>query len=477
MSHRFKLFRELASSVRLRPFDTSTPRGRSKERHRRVLLTGGSALLAKVIAVATSLVTIPLTLSYLGSERFGLWMTISSFVTILGFADFGIGNGVLNAVSDANGKEDPAAIRNAVSSALALLTGVAVLIFAVFFCLWSSTDWGHFFNVTSALARSEAGPAIAIFIGCFALNIPADVVQRLQLGLQEGFISKLWQLAGSIVGFVGVLIVIHFRQGLPWLLLALAGAPLLVTIVNNVVFFGWTRPDLRPARRGISLATMAYITRLGALFFVLQVVVAVAFSSDNFIIARVLGANAVTQYSITAKLFSLTALGLSMFLGPLWPAYGEAIARKDFEWVKKTLIRSTSAAVAIATTISLLLLLLCPWILQVWVRRPLTPPFLLLLGLAVWSVLDAAGQSISMFLNGANVIVPQVAIASIFAVGCLLLKLFLVLRFGPVGVPWATLISYTLLSAVPSVFIIPRAISLAHRDSGQTNQISETLHL
>ena len=124
-----------------------------------------------------------------------------------------------------------------------------------------------------------------------------------------------------------------------------------------------------------------------------------------------------------------------------------------------------------------LLLLAGPWILHVWVRRPLTPPFLLLLGLGLWSVMDAAGQSVSMFLNGANLILPQVVIASIFAVGCLLLKLSFVHRFGFVGVPWATLITYTLLSAVPSAFIIPRAISLARRDSGQANQMSETLHL
>jgi O-antigen/teichoic acid export membrane protein len=477
MAQMFKLFRELASNVRVKPFDTSTPHGRSKERHRRVLLTGGSALLAKGIAVATSLITIPLTLNYLGSERFGLWMTISSLITILGFADFGIGNGVLNAVANAHGKEDPAAIRDAVSSAVVLLAGIAIVIITVFFWLLSSTDWGHFFNVTSLLARSEAGPATAIFVSCFALNIPADVVQRLQLGLQEGFVSKLWQVWGSVVGFLGVIIVIYFRQGLPWLILALAGGPLLITILNNIVFFGWMRPALRPDLHGISLDTMAYIARLGALFFVLQLVVAVAFSSDNFIVARILGPDAVTRYSITAKMFSFTALGLSMFLGPLWPAYGEAIARKDLDWVKKTLIRSTCAAVAIAATVSLLLLLAGPWILHVWVRRPLAPPFLLLLGLGLWSVMDAAGQSVSMFLNGANTVLPQVVIASIFAVGCLLLKLFFVHRFGFVGVPWATLISYTLLSAVPTAFIVPRAISLARRGSRKQNRMNEILPL
>jgi len=51
-------------------------------------------------------VTVPLTLNYLGSEHYGLWMTISSVSVMLGFADLGIGNGVLNAVADAYGRDD-----------------------------------------------------------------------------------------------------------------------------------------------------------------------------------------------------------------------------------------------------------------------------------------------------------------------------------------------------------------------------------
>ncbi|MGA7315646.1 MAG: hypothetical protein WBX22_16905 [Silvibacterium sp.] len=84
--------RDALSHSRLSPFDTSTPEGRSRERHHCALLTGISALLAEVIAVSTSLVTIPMALHYLETEQFGLWMTISSVVAILGFADFGIGN-------------------------------------------------------------------------------------------------------------------------------------------------------------------------------------------------------------------------------------------------------------------------------------------------------------------------------------------------------------------------------------------------
>jgi O-antigen/teichoic acid export membrane protein len=459
--------RNALSHLRLSPFDTSTPEGRSRERHRRALLTGISALLAKVIAVSTSLVTIPMVLHYLGTEQFGLWMTISSVIAILGFADFGIGNGVLNAVADAYGKDDLEEIRGSISSAFALLSLIAIALLAMFATIYPLVNWGHFFNLSSQLARREAGPAIAVFFVCFALNVPADLVQRLQLGLQDGYISKLWQLVGSIAGLAGVVLAIHFRLGLPWLLGALAGAPLLVTIANNIAFFGWMRTDLRPSLKLVSGTVARRIARLGLLFFVLQLVVAIAYSSDNFVVAKLLGPDAVTRYSITAKMFSLISLGLSMFLGPLWPAYGEAASRGDIHWVKQTLVRSTATAVLIAAAASAALVTVGPGILRLWVHRPIAPSFMLLLGLGVWSVMDAAGQSLAIFMNGTNTIVPQLIVATLFAAACLPLKIFFIHRVGVAGVPWATFISYTLLNALPCAFIIPRIVrSLAKRQTG-----------
>lgn len=468
--------REAVSHLRLRPFDTSTPGGRSRERHRRALLTGISALFAKIISVSTSLVTIPMTLHYLGTERFGLWMTISSVVALMGFADLGIGNGVLNAVADAHGQENVEEIRRSVSSAFALLSAVAVLLLGAFSTIYGSVNWGHFFNVSSELAGRESGPATAVFVICFALNVPADVVQRLQLGLQEGFISKLWQLAGSIAGLAGVILVIHLRLGLPWLVGALSGAPLLVTVANGVAFWGWMRPDLRPGLKLISRPVMHRIARLGVLFFALQVVVAVAYSSDNFVVAKLLGPDAVTRYAVTAKMFSLISLGLSMFLGPLWPAYGEAASRGDLVWVKRTLIRSTVAASLIAAAAATFLVLLGPAVLQFWLRQAISPPFLLLLGLGLWSVMDAAAQSVAMFLNGVSVILSQAVVASIFACGCLALKIYLVRRFGITGVPWATLLSYACLSAVPFAILVPRVLASLKRDPHRQVQNAELLN-
>src|SRR5574341_1512330 len=85
----------LARIVRLAPFDTTTVEGRSQERYRRLVLTALAQAGSRGLLALTLLAAVPLTLGYLGQERYGLWATISSFLVLLQFADLGIGNGLL----------------------------------------------------------------------------------------------------------------------------------------------------------------------------------------------------------------------------------------------------------------------------------------------------------------------------------------------------------------------------------------------
>jgi O-antigen/teichoic acid export membrane protein len=428
---------------------------RGTERNRRAMLTGSVATVARVVQIGTSLITVPLTLKYLGNERFGLWMTISSVLAMAAFADFGVGNGVLNTVSKAVGKDDLKGVRKAVSSGFAILSSIAVLLLLAFFSVFRFINWGDFFRVTSPLARLEAGPALAVFATCFALNISMDVVQRVQLGLQQGYRYSLWQLCGSMVGFIGVLFGIWLHVSLPVLVVAIAGAPIFATTLNAIHFFGFVRPDLRPTISLVSRPVIAQIARLGGLFFVLQMVAAVSYSADNFIIARTLGAVNVPEYSIPQRMFAMITMMSAMFIAPLWPAYGEAISRGEMKWVRHTLSRVLLIVLGASCVASSLLLLLAPTLIRWWVGSRIHPPFLLLLGFAVWSVIECCGTALAMFLNGAAAVRFQIYLSVSFGVVCVTVKVLFARRFGLVAVPWSTIISYLLIEAIPWIFFVP----------------------
>jgi O-antigen/teichoic acid export membrane protein len=411
--------------------------------------------LARVVQIGTSLITVPLTLKYLGNERFGLWMTISSVLAMAAFADFGVGNGVLNTVAKAFGKDDMEGVRKAVSSGFAVLNTIAVLLLLSFFSIYRFVNWANFFRVYSPQARAEAGPALAVFAICFALNISMDVVQRVQLGLQQGYRYGLWLMCGSVVGFIGVLTGIWFRVSLPVLVMAIAGAPIFATALNAVHFFGFVRTDLRPTWGLVSRDVISQIAKLGGLFFVLQVVVAVSYSADNFIIARTLGAVNVPEYAIPQRMFGLIAMMSSMLIAPLWPAYGEAISRSDMKWVRHTLKRSCLIVFGATSAASFTLLILSHRLIHWWVGSRIHPPFILLLGIAIWTVVSCCGDALGVFLNGSSVIRFQVIVASAFGIGCLATKVILIRQFGIIGIPWATVLAYLVLNAAPFIWYLP----------------------
>jgi len=452
------ILRETRKDLQSTAMHSSDPALRSAARHRRAAVTGITSGISRAVRIGVSFITVPLTLHYLGNERFGLWMTISSVLAMAGFADFGIGNGVLNTVSTAFGKDDWEGIRGAISSGIAVLTLIGAALVAFFLSIYSFVDWGNLFRATTADARAQAGPAMLVFVLCFALNIPLDVVQRTQLGLQQGFLTNLWEIFSSVLILVGIVAVVNFHLSLAALVVAFAGAPVLGTWMNAAFFFGVSRRDLLPQWRLVSRKIIQKITTLGGLFFVLQLVGAVSYSADNFIIARILGVADVTVFSIPQRMFSVITVVVAMLMMPLWPAYGEAISRGDMHWVRHTLSRTLLGVFAFASIVSAMLLVFSNKLLLWWVGPGIHPSFLLLLGLAVWAVLSNCGNTLAMFLNGAGIVKFQVIVATIFGIGCLLVKILLTRHYGIAGVPWATVITYALLTVLPCAWYVPRLL-------------------
>jgi O-antigen/teichoic acid export membrane protein len=260
------LLQQYAGILRLKEFDTSTTEGRSRERYRRVALTAVSSAGAKIIAILTMLVAVPLTLHYLGSERYGMWMTINSIVAMMGFTNLGMGLGVMNSISEAQGREDRQAAVSYVSSGFLMLSAVALVLLIGFAVAYPVIPWQRVFNVTSRQAVREAGPAMAIFIACFAVNLPLGMVQQVQYGYQEGFINSLWESAGKVLGLMGLLLVIYLQAGLAWLVLALAGAPVLAWLLNSIVCYGFSRPYLRPSLQNYQGASARKVFHTGLFF-------------------------------------------------------------------------------------------------------------------------------------------------------------------------------------------------------------------
>lgn len=408
-----------------------------------------AAGLSKAISIFVGLISVRLTLEYLGTDRYGLWMAISAVIAIFGFSDLGLNNGLLNGIAKAYGRGDRRMAQQYVSSAFFILVAVAVTLGAVFAIAYPWVPWDSLFRVRSAKAASEIGPAVSVFAACFLFNIPAGIVSRIQSGYQEGFVSNLWAALGSFLSLLALLVVIHSHGSLPLLVLAMAGAPTLALVLNSVVHFGVQRPWLIPSLRYVKFGTSKDLLHRGSLFFVLQLAGAIGFSSDNVVLARVIGPEAVAQYAVPWKLFSLVAMLSSFFVAPLWPAYGEALERQDHRWIRRTLFRSLMIAAGLSAILSAALVTFGNSILYFWVGARIHASPALLAGLGVWSVISAVSMAIAIFLNGLGLMRFQVIVACVGAPLNLGLSLYLTRRIGIPGVVYGSILSQLAVCLIP----------------------------
>lgn len=437
------------SVLRFKPFDTSTEDGRSKERYRRVVLTAGGSFVNKGVTLLTGLISVPLTVHYLGAERYGLWMTISSAVAFLTFADLGLGNGLLNAVSKADGLDNRTSATTAVSSAFFMLSGIAISLFAIFWITYPYVPWGRVFNVTSDVAISESGPAMAILVLICLINMPLGIIGRIQMGYQEGYKNQLWLSLGALLGLAGVLIAIYLKAGLPWLVLAISGGPLLATLMNGFHLFAFSRPHLFPKWRHFNLANSKNLIGVGMIFFLLQFFTLLSSSVDNIVIAQVLGASAVASYAITKKLFMIMQIN-QFIIQPLWPAFGEAMARKNYKWAKKTLTRTLKFSLSTGMLTALPLLIFGKSIISFWVGPELVPSSALLVGFFFYVFLVNYGGTMSVFLNSGSLVGKQCVFVGMAAISSVILQIILAGPWGTIGVIWAILIGYSLFYVIPA---------------------------
>lgn len=434
------------------PFEIDTEEGRSKERYRRILWTTLASAFSKLTGVLTSIVSIPLTFNYLDSERFGLWMLFNTLVVFFNFADFGVGYGLLNSIADAKGKDDQNAIQRYIASGITILWAISLLLIVTFFAIYPFIEWEKVFNVSSQLAINESYSAIIVFAICICLAIPLNIIQKIQSALQRGFAANLWQGIASLTSFIGILLSVYLKLNLMWLVFSLLGLPLLINLLNNIWFFYLSRNRLILNIQLSHWNIIKEILNKGSLFFVVYFFGAVAISMDNLLIAQWLGASAVSNYAVTEKLFSFISLIILLFILPLWAAYSEAFARGDQTWIKKTLKRSILMSLGISSCLSLLLVMFGERLIWLLMNKNVDIPVMLLIGFGIWKIVEAIGMTLSIFLNGANMIHQQ-AIASIFwAFASITIKIILIHYFGIIGVIWGSWIAYTFFILFPFIY-------------------------
>jgi O-antigen/teichoic acid export membrane protein len=318
------------------------------------------------------------------------------------------------------------------------------------------------FNVVSEPAVREAGPAVMVFVACFLLNIPLGIVQRVQMGAQEAYVSSLWMIAGQLVALAAVLAAIRYQAGLPVLVLALSGTPILIALLNGIDLFGRRRTELRPRAAWISWRSARSIMGEGGWFFALQIIATCHYAADNIIIARVLGPGMgpeeVSRYAVVMKLALLFPALTSMWLVPLWPAVSDAMGRRDWPWIRRTFRFALLASTLFNGLAGISLILFGRTVFRLWIGDEPVIPIGLLTGFGLFLLVSGLTGPMAMFMNGLKILRVQVVMGFVMAVASIAARIYFARSDGATGVIFSNAVVQFLAITLPSLFLLRRML-------------------
>ena len=428
---------------------------RAQERLRKIIKTAWSGLFTRLITIGVSLVMVPMAVHYLGKEQYGLWVAVSSLVAMLAFLDGGAGNAVINMVAHASGVKKNS-LAKIVSTAFYSLMVLALLGCLLFLVACPFVSWRKLLGVSESASLSDLN-IVVITVGLFFfLSIFTTLVGKIQRGLQEGNLDNFWTGVGAVLSLLFVYVAIQTDAGLVGFVIAFLAGSMLAYLASNVHYLFFYRKDLRPRLANMDRAVAKELFAVGGMFFVLQIAGAIQAQADNVMIAYMLGAASVTNYAICMKLFLIVPMLFSLIVTPLWPAYREAIASGDMQWVKRVFISSMRGALLFSIPLAFVLVALGGKIIELWVGPETVPSADLLVGCGIWLVLMTIGNTLGVFLNGLQLIKIQLIVATSSAIMNVLLSIWLIQLVGVTGAVFGSIISYVIFVLLPYFFIIKK---------------------
>ena len=106
-----------------------------------------ASLVMKGISILISLQVVPLTIGYINSTKYGIWLTLSSIIAWLSYFDLGFAHGFRNRFAEAKAKGDMKLAREYVSTTYTVLFLLFSVILMIVLIVNKYLNWSAILNI------------------------------------------------------------------------------------------------------------------------------------------------------------------------------------------------------------------------------------------------------------------------------------------------------------------------------------------
>lgn len=400
----------------------------------------------KILGMGLSYISIPLFLKYLGEKDYGLWMVIFSTISWIFMFDLGIGNGLRNKLTQCLVEGNLLDAKKYITTGYIILSFIALIILSV------GILGIQIFNIKELLSLdgySEIFLKKLISI-VFIITILSFIVGLYKVLYAAEHNSTIGNFSNLIFQGIFILLLLTLKKVNLISLISIGiiypGLNLIIDLVLTIRYFKKHR-ELIPRINYFDRRKIKSIGGSGLEFFIIQVSMLVILTTDNIIITRLLGLEAVTPYNIVSKLFQIFLIFSGIILTPLWTLFLDAYLKKDKKWIQN-IFKKLNFLYLILCIIVFLTIFLAPILMKVWLQKTIEFPKYLILFWGLFILIRVYGDIYMYFVNGIGKIKLQTILYVSGALVNIPLSIYFVksLNLGSSGVILATNISMLPLS-------------------------------
>jgi O-antigen/teichoic acid export membrane protein len=392
------------------------------------------SFFVKGFSILIMFALVPLLINQLNGQKYGVWLTLASFISWFTFFDVGLGNGLKNILIEKLSNKDIVGAKKAISTAYVSIGIVISILFCLFIIGNQFLNWAVILNAPGSML-SDLNSLIFFVVISFCLQLIlrliSSIYDAIQMPAASGIITALGNLLTII--FVLFLILTANSHSLLYYGIALTISPLVALLIGTIYFFRFKCPELVPSIAYFDKTIVKLLFGLGAKFFLIQITSIMLYQTNSFVIAHFVGTNAVTTYDIAYKYGGISQMVFLIVLSPLWVASGDAYYKNNISWIYKA-ISKLNKLILILAVFAVLQLIFSKQFYYLWIGSKVNIDYSLTFLMLFYFIVSMRGGLYCMVLNGIGKIKLQFILNLLEALIHIPLSIFLAKYWGVNGV-------------------------------------------
>lgn len=389
------------------------------------------SVIFKGLSVGLSLLLLPLTVNYLSQVEYGIWVTLLGVLSWVNYLDMGIGPGLRNKLTEAISLEDIHAFKSYLSSGIVMIGGICFTAFVLLYGLLQFVDLNKVLNTTEVSSELLYNAALytgVIVLILFLLSILDQIYNAFQQTAIPGLVGVIQ--SSLMVGIVYFLTRFDYRNMLYFIIAF--GFSAILSKLGMCIWFFCRHRNLLPALRYVSFDRMKGLVTLSAKFLLLNVTCIFIYNSADFMITLRMGPDYVRDFDLVFKVFYFISTLYFFMFNPLWSAYTDAYVKRDFDWIRKTLKKTTLLIIPVIVAV----IIVCfnvRLIVRIWTGIELDIPDSLPAAIGLYTIGLYWLANWNYFINGSGQVNLEIIVSVVAAIGTAGLSWMLMPILGTTG--------------------------------------------